>query len=556
MKMMKIKNIKTRASKIIPGLLLIGLILLNSSCDDFLDALPDNRITLDTPQKIRELMMTCYPTANYATIGEYSSDNFVDNRVGNLSGVAINAYDRMDNDLFAWRDIRGQDRDEDSPYNVWEQYYQSIAAANIILRSIEELEKRGITESMDAQKGEALILRAYAHFILVNIFAMPYKDPEASKNDMGITYMKLPETVVGSHYERNSVAEVYAEIEKDIEAGLPLIDDSSYDVPTYHFTSRAAHAFAAKFYLYMRKYEKVVEHADQVLGTGDPSSQLRDWATIYQNAEQQCFAYFSSDSPANLLLMPTFSIQMRRFQNYRYGSTGNALRGSYNDSGPTWNGRPAHLTGWVWTYDQTYGLFISKVIEFFEYTDKVARIGYCHIMRTEFTTDATLLDRAEAKVFLNDFDGAVRDLQYWNKSHRNTQELTLPVIRNFYTPNKEYFVFDFHTEEMSPSFVVTENQKPLVDCVLHFRRIERIFEGDRWFDIRRYGIELEHIVGESETRIFLAHDDPHRAIQIPSDVLGAGLTPNDRAGSTTPPSIVLQNLKQVEVDVNGSKIQK
>ena len=543
MKTMKTMKINMGMSKIASSLLLIGLILLNSSCSDFLDALPDNRTQLDTPQKIKELMNTSYPPANYAILAEYSADNFIDNRV--LYSTAT-AYDRMDNDIFAWRDVRGSDYDTDSPYHIWEQFYQTIAAANIVLESIDDLEKSGtLTESMDAQKGEALILRAYAHFILVNLFAMPYKDPEASKNDLGITYMKLSETVVGAHYERNSVAEVYEEIEKDIEAGLPLIDDRSYDVPTYHFSTKAAHAFAAKFYLYVRKYEKAVHHADQVLGTGDPSPLLRDWATIYSNMEQQCYAYFSSDSPANLLLIPTYSTQMRRFTGERYGSFG---EGSYNDGGPTWSGRPAHLTGWVWTYDQNLGSIIAKVMEFFEYTDKVAGIGFCHIVRTEFTTDATLLDRAEAKAFLNDFNGAVRDLQYWNKSHRNTQELTLSGIRNFYRPGREPFVFDFHTEEMSPNFIVTADQKPVVDCVLHFRRIERIFEGDRWFDIRRYGIELEHIVGESATRVILTHDDDRRAIQIPSDVIGAGLTPNRRPGTITP-SLVIGGFKQVEVDM-------
>lgn len=520
---------------IISNLFLISLLIFSCSCDDFLDKLPDNRTQLDTPEKIRELMVTSYPIANYGVLCELSSDNFIDNRVPNSAGIFYNvsAFDRMDNDFFTWSDVRSSDYDDDSPYFIWEQYYQTIAATNLALEAIEKLEDEGnLTGSMNAQKGEALILRAYAHFILVNIFAHAYKDPITSQQDLGITYMKEPETVVGTHYERNTVAEVYQYIEEDIVAGIPLIDDRSYNVSSYHFNSKAAHAFAAKFYLYIRKYDKVLEHADYVLGQGDPTSVLRDWTKTYSNSEQQAYAYISSDSPANLLLIPTYSVQMRRFWNYRYGSTGDALRGSYNDNGPTWNGRPAHLTGWIWTYGQNYGFYIPKVEEFFEYTDKVAGIGYCHIVRTEFTTDATLLDRAEAKVFLGDFEGAVRDLQYWNASHRNTQELTLSRINTYYTVARKYFVFEFNNEKMSSDFIVTSEEKPLVDCVLHFRRIERIFEGDRWFDIKRYGIELEHIYGENATKSTLTYDDKRRAIQIPSDVIGAGLTPNSRTGET------------------------
>jgi len=403
---------------------------------------------------------------------------------------------------------------------------------------------------LDPQRGEALLLRAYSHFMLVNLFAHTYKDAEISKNDLGVAYVDMPAKNLTTRYERKSVAEVYELIEKDIVAGLPLIDDNAYDVPAYHFTKGAANAFAAKFYLYKRDYPKVLQHANAVLGTGDPADLLRDWTQNYNNAEHQSNAYISEKSRANLLILATNSAFERRFRNYRYGSNGNALRGSYNDGGPTWSGRPNHLLGWVWTYGQNYGSFLGKTLEYFEYTDKVARIGYVHIVRTEFTTDATLLDRAEAKVFLNDIDGAVADLQAWNKSHKMTTPLTKQLVKSYYYPGRKYFVFDFHNEELSPEFIVTEEQKPFVDCVLHFRRIERIFDGDRWFDIKRYGIEIEHIIGPSAERRYLAWDDEYRAIQIPSDVINAGVEPNPRSlfnnapdGTLVPQQVPLGDLQ-------------
>lgn len=38
---------------------------------------------------------------------------------------------------------------------------------------------------------------------------------------------------------------------------------------------------------------------------------------------------------------------------------------------------------------QEYGLVFPKLIEYFEYTDKVAGIGQAHIVTTAFTTDET-----------------------------------------------------------------------------------------------------------------------------------------------------------------------
>lgn len=86
---------------------------------------------------------------------------------------------------------------------------------------------------------------------------------------------------VAPHYVRGTLAETYSKIAADIEEGLPLINDNLYSVPKYHFNRKAAHAFAARFYLYYLQadksnYEKVIEYASVVLGTV-PSKVLRTY---------------------------------------------------------------------------------------------------------------------------------------------------------------------------------------------------------------------------------------------------------------------------------------
>lgn len=507
------------------------------SCDSFLDEMPDNRMLLDTPQKIKDLLVTSYPRANYSLLCELSADNFIDNR-SESSTLKADAYERIDTEIFEWTDIVSS-TDDDSPYAIWEQYYQSIAVANQVIEAIDKLMAEGNQTDMSPQRGEALILRAYSHFMLVNIFSKPYKDATLSKNDLGVTYMLKPEKQVLSKYTRNSVAEVYELIAKDIEEGVKLIDDKAYQIPKYHFTKNATYAFATQFYLYKRDYNKVIEYANKVLGTTDPTTHLRDWNTTYSNPETELNVYISAESPANLLLIPTFSVYARRFANTRYGLNGSALDGTINGSGPTWSGRPSFLNGWVWTYGSEYGLIIPKTDELFEFTDKVARIGYPHIVRTEFTTDDVLLNRAEAKVMTNDFNGAINDLQSWNASHKNPTVLTKSLINSFYTEGRANFSYKFHASELSPSFIVTSEQKPLIDCVLHFRRLERLLEGHRWFDLKRYGIDIKKYVGRERTEINLTYDDDRRALQIPSDVIGAGLEPNPRPTSSTSNNLVL-----------------
>lgn len=58
-------------------LLMTGIAM--SSCNDFLDKLPDNRTELDTEQKIAKLLVSAYPQGTANALFELYSDNTDDN---------------------------------------------------------------------------------------------------------------------------------------------------------------------------------------------------------------------------------------------------------------------------------------------------------------------------------------------------------------------------------------------------------------------------------------------------------------------------------------------
>jgi len=528
-----------RATKYNTHIISIAIIML-TSCNSFLDTLPDNRTLPDTQKKIEQLLVSAYPTANVSLITELSSDNFVDNNSPEVNvNNKIESYERIHDEIFAWKPIVSSS-DNDSPFHIWEDYYKAIATANHALQAINELENESPEIDLSAHKAEALMCRAYCHFVLVNIFSQAYKNNTESQKDLGIPYVTEPETKVFVDYERNNVADVYEKIAADIEASIDLISDKYYKVPRYRFNNQAAHAFAARFYLYKRDYEKVVLHANKVLGN-NPISILRNWSPIYNNSDEEAYAYINSNEPANLLILPTNSVFFRIFMGTRYAFNGSALN-FIRSGGPTWNGWPPNFSGgWWWTYELEYGVFCSKVSEMFEYTDKIAGIGYTHVVRTEFTSDETLLCRAEALLFLGRKDDAIADLNTWCITHQINNELTEDQIRNFYTPDKKHIVKPLNSEKMSSSFIVSSDIEPIMQCILHFRRIETIFEGLRWFDIKRYGIEIEHYIG-SNTIETLEWNDKRRAIQIPQDVVAAGIEPNP----TKAPAQNNLNIKPVE----------
>jgi len=107
-------------------------------------------------------------------------------------------------------------------------------------------------------------------------------------------------------------------------------------------------------------------------------------------------------------------------------------------------------------------------------------------------------------------------------------ELTEAKIRAFYNESaNEHFVPTLHNSDMSDEFIVSAAQKPFVHCVLHFRRMETLHDGLRWFDLKRYGIEITHKRGTDPLRT-LTWDDDRRVIQLPQKVLIAGMTANPR----------------------------
>ncbi|MDL2223088.1 RagB/SusD family nutrient uptake outer membrane protein [Bacteroidales bacterium OttesenSCG-928-M11] len=529
-----------------------------TACDDFLDKVPDNRMELKTPTQIRKLLTNSYPDGNYSTIAELSADNFQDNNAPDLNGNRYNlpSYGRQDDEAFAWEDIVSA-VNQDSPSAIWESNYYGIAAANHALRRIYELEDEGRASEVYPHKGEALLLRAFCHFNLINIFAHTYKNETLSQSDLGIPYVTEPEEEVSVSRERLSVAKVYELIEEDLKEGLFLIENylnqsgtAYYSVPKYHFNEEASYAFAARFYLYKKDWENTVKYATKALGY-DPSLKMRDWNVKPATYESLIYWIINATSRNNFMLQATYSGAQRRYSgSYRYTindrdfENGNVAKNTIFGPGPSWSGYNFHpcYSGKLYiSGKQDYGVWFPNAGELFEYTDKVAGIGYARIVRTEFTAEETLLCRAEAYVHLNELDLALSDLEVWNTSRANLptvaniKELTFQNISDFYSKNQYGVapVLNMDKTELGWKGSYSGDREMLLQCALHFRRIETILSGLRWFDVKRYGIEVTHYIGKDRVEV-LTWDDPRRALQIPAEVIAAGMQSNERLIVTTP----------------------
>ncbi|MGI6074126.1 MAG: RagB/SusD family nutrient uptake outer membrane protein [Fermentimonas sp.] len=507
--------------------IIFALLIGGVSCNDFLDVMPDKRTELDSNKKLKELLVSAYPIVDPMMIYEHRTDNAMDNgaEYGNPSFAMIT-------ENYFWKDIKTIEWD--APQMLWQECYGAVSAANQVLDAIEN--RLGLSVENQSIKAEALMCRAYAHFMLANTFCQPYGEATADK-DLGIPYIEELETVIGVKYDRGTVKDVYEKIARDIEEAYPMIDDNVYDIPLYHFNKKASAAFAARFYLFYGDYEKALKYANDVL-PDNPSAVLRDVPSyrIYNSSTEITYAYISNDEPANLLLVPLRSLWGRNYMEGRYGNSDPInFYCIYGSAGPWGDSFGNNFP--VYTRRGYPTKFVPKFGEIFEIINPTARTGQPHVVQMAFTTDETLMVRAEANIMLKNYDAAARDLSYWYEK-KGGNPASADAIVKYYQGKKERELASVKAKELDPWLVLVKDfhakfpieegtQEMMLQGLLHARRIETMHSGLRWLDIRRYGIEVIHNVDGGEP-MTLAPDDLRRVIQIPAAVVSAGLTPNPR----------------------------
>jgi tetratricopeptide (TPR) repeat protein len=523
-------------NKYIWGLLFMGASVGFTGCNDFLDVMPDQRTEV-TPDNADYLLVSAYPNCMPLEIFEMYSDN---------TDAYPNRFSEMDmlqGDLFWWKDT--SQNGTDSPAFLWESCYHAIAAANQVLDMVE---RNGNPANLASLKGEALLCRAFNHFVLATTFCKAYS--QSAETDLGIPYMTYLETTVSPSYERGTLKETYEMIEKDLLEGIPLLDDSRYKQAKYHFTRNAAYALAARFYLNytqpdLSNYDKVIDYATRVLGD-NPSVNLRNWEAIGKlsvNGDVQPNEYIDVESPANILL-----ISYHSYWGYVSGPYGLGERYAHGpklsyetnrSNGPWGNYDPSHNVYYtdVWSNSSALPTKVvsMKVAQYKQVIDPVAGTinGYC--VNAALTMDELLLSRAEAYAVKQDYESAVADLNAWMFAYTNQETpMTVESINNFYGRLAYYQPLQPTVKkELHPQFaIVSDVQENILHAVLQARRITTLYEGLRWLDIKRFGITIYRRFMRDDGKIdimdMMKADDERRAIQLPSDVITAGMKPNPR----------------------------
>ena len=155
------------------------------------------------------------------------------------------------------------------------EYYVVIDRANRALAGLEKLSNVD-SEKKNHYKGELLAIRAYAHLELLRAFSAGYA-PTA----LAVPYMLKAET---GFPKRNTVQEVVAFINSDLNDALSLIGDSQAGVK--RMSKAAIYAVQARTAVYAQDWDKAITAATEAI-KAKPLTSAANFAKIWTDESDE-----------------------------------------------------------------------------------------------------------------------------------------------------------------------------------------------------------------------------------------------------------------------------
>lgn len=485
--------------KIYHGLWLAVLGCSLMACQDFLSHEPDDRQQINTVEKARQTVIGAYNNFGFR-FTDMSTDN-----VGVVTGYA--STEVILEDLYMWKRHFSDPEHQDAPGSYWYHAYQGIAQANIALDALTNMQISAEDEPLaEAVKAEALVVRSYYHFMLVNLFA-PHYQTAVSRTTAGIPYVKTVENKLINHYERNTVEEVYTLAEEDLKEAIRLmeLDKTLFSTNKYRFTVPTVYLYASRFYQWRNRDEEDVraslDYAEKSIAAFGGVSVMRYWSEYA----------LDNKGPVDITQAEVGMVQ----------------------SCATW-------TAITSCYQMTMAIKNRYFTNPFDLTDERLKITYQYpgnmfMPAFYYVPDADGMSTATdlfplSEAVLNAAEACAR-LGLLEEGLMYVREIGKRVYEDGKGIGRGYT--DLCTIEKLPGAMgllgndQEARQKALIEYILFERRVHFLLHGMRWFDIRRYELEVEHKLLNGE-ELMLTDYVPNRDYEIPTFAIEAGITPNDK----------------------------
>jgi hypothetical protein len=242
------------------------LSVLLSSCDKYLEVKPKGKRLLETTADFDTWLNNSYSIANGIPNELNQLDDKLDIYNIKVPATTVNDW------IYIWRK---QYADESTPPPViWKEFYESIYYFNTVLQGIDDA-SGGMPQQKKNLKAEALLGRAFNYLYLVNLYGKVYDAATAAK-DLAVPFVTSNDLNTPTP-ERSTVQQIYDHIIADINAALP---DLPQDNSKNHFRGAVASAYSvlARTYLYMGDYGNAAKNAQLALDNGQ--NEVLDYSSM------------------------------------------------------------------------------------------------------------------------------------------------------------------------------------------------------------------------------------------------------------------------------------
>lgn len=187
---------------------------------------------------------------DYIIMGEVQSDN---------------VYSNANTNRFTEEARFNLNSESATPEDLWATLYEVIASANIVINA------EGIVGDEDLInhiKGEALAIRALAHFNLVQFYGQQHVN-NGGESALGVPYVKTFRDDENLFPSRNTVGEVKETAYADLDEALNLMSESLNDDDNVRMTTFAANAIKARISNYFEDWQISLESSEAVINSGE-----------------------------------------------------------------------------------------------------------------------------------------------------------------------------------------------------------------------------------------------------------------------------------------------
>ncbi len=202
----------------------------------------------------------CFGISAYNLMAEVMGDDFIMGASGSGWFWYDAAYDVKDAyDRSTWR-----------PYDLWMAYYTWVANANYIIAAEETM--GGLKEDVDYVIGQAYAIRAYSYFMLAQSYARNYN----FQDDPCVPLYNEPTMTTTTGQPRSTVAQVYEQIDKDINKAVELLAKSPAQRHPSHMSYAVALGLKARIALVEEKWADALDAAQKAITASGKSVQAVD----------------------------------------------------------------------------------------------------------------------------------------------------------------------------------------------------------------------------------------------------------------------------------------